>query len=67
MHAAGGPVARDRLLANLAPLALPRAGSRLRRALERLAADPEIDPQRLDPSRRSRQTCRGSTSRTRTV
>ena len=43
----GGPLARDRLLANLAPLAPPRAGPRLRRALERLAADPEVDPQRL--------------------
>ncbi len=47
MHAAGGPVARDRLLASLAPLAPRRAGPQLRRALERLAADPEIDPQSL--------------------
>lgn len=47
IYAVGGPVARDRLLASLAPLAPPRASARLRRALERLAADPEIDPQRL--------------------
>ncbi len=47
LHAAGGPVARDRLLASLAPLAPRRVGPQLRRALECLAADPEIDPQRL--------------------
>jgi len=43
----GGPAARDRLLASLAPLAPAHPGPRLRRALERLAADPEVDPQRL--------------------
>lgn len=45
MDQGGAPVARDRLLAGLALLAPQRAGPRLRRALERLAADPEVDPQ----------------------
>lgn len=43
----GAQAARDRLLATLATLAPQRAGPHLRRALERLAPDPEFDPQYL--------------------